>query len=81
MFQLNTVAQNNEPQNLFGIQNIGINKAKSGIKIKESQKGTFTKYCNGKVTQECINKGKNSPNKAIRKKAVFAQNSRHWSKR
>lgn len=48
------------------------------IKIKESQKGSFTKYCNGKVTNECIQRGKNSPNPKIRKKATFAQNARRW---
>lgn len=48
------------------------------IHIKESQRGSFTKYCNGKVTEECIQKGKNSPNPKIRKKATFAQNSRHF---
>lgn len=48
------------------------------ISIKESQKGTFTKYCKGKVTEECIKKGKNSPNSKIRKKAIFAENSRSW---
>lgn len=50
----------------------------SGIHIKPSQKGSFTKYCNGKVTNECIRRGKNSPNPKIRKKATFAQNARHW---
>lgn len=53
-------------------------KEGSKIHIKESQKGSFTKYCKGKVTNECIQKGKNSPNPKIRKKAVFAQNSRKW---
>lgn len=48
------------------------------IKIKESQKGSFTKYCNGKVTNECIQRGKNSPDPKIRKKATFAQNARRW---
>ena len=48
------------------------------IKIKESQKGSFTKYCNGKVTNECIQRGKNSPDPKIRKKATFAQNARSW---
>ena len=51
------------------------------IHIKKSQVGSFTKYCNGKVTNECIQRGKNSPNPAIRKKAVFAQNARSWSKK
>lgn len=48
------------------------------IHIKESQKGSFTRYCGGNVTQDCINKGKNSPNPAIRKKATFADNARKW---
>lgn len=48
------------------------------IHIKESQKGSFTKYCKGKVTEECIQKGKNSPNPKIRKKATFAANVRKW---
>ena len=50
----------------------------SGIHIKPSQKGSFTKYCNGKVTSECIQKGKNSPDPKIRKKATFADNARHF---
>lgn len=49
---------------------------KSEIRIKESQKGSFTRYCNGKVTNECIRRGKNSPNPKIRKKATFAANAR-----
>lgn len=48
------------------------------IKIKPSQKGSFTKYCGGNVTEECIRRGKNSPNPAIRKKATFAANARRW---
>jgi len=56
-------------------------KKGSKIHIKESQKGSFTKYCNGKVTEECIQKGKNSPNPKIRKKAIFAQNARGWAKK
>ena len=48
------------------------------IKIKEKNKGSFTKYCGGNVTSECIRKGKNSPNPKIRKKATFAANARKW---
>ena len=51
------------------------------IHIKESQKGSFTRYCNGKVTSECIRRGKNSPDPRIRKKATFAANSRLWSRK
>ena len=50
----------------------------SKIHIKPSQKGSFTKYCNGKVTEECIRRGKNSPDPKIRKKATFADNARHF---
>lgn len=49
------------------------------IHIKKSKVGSFTSYCGGKVTQECITKAKNSPSLAIRKKAVFAQNARRWN--
>ena len=48
------------------------------IYIKPSKRGSFTSYCGGKVTNECIQKGKNSPNAAIRKKATFAANARKW---
>jgi hypothetical protein len=47
-------------------------KTGSKIHIKKSKVGSFTSYCGGKVTQECINKAKRSSNSAIRKKAVFA---------
>lgn len=49
------------------------------IKIKEKNKGSFTKYCGGNVTNECIQRGKNSPNPKIRKKATFAANARKWN--
>lgn len=48
------------------------------IFIKKKNRGKFTEYCGGKVTQECIRKGKNSPDPKIRKQAVFAENSRKW---
>lgn len=53
----------------------------SGIHIKEKNKGLFTKYCNGKVTQACIDKAKRSGNKKLIKRAVFAENSRKWAKK
>ena len=56
-------------------------KKGSNIHIKESQKGTFTKWCGGNVTEECIQRGKNSSNPKIRKKATFAQNARHFKHR
>lgn len=52
-----------------------------GIHIKEKNKGSFTKYCKGKVTQDCIDKAKKSKNKKLIKKAVFAENARNWSKK
>lgn len=56
-------------------------KLKSGIKIKPSHKGLFTDYCNGKVTQACINRGKHSSNPITRKRAIFADNVRHFKHR
>lgn len=53
----------------------------SKINIKESQKGSFTKYCGGNVTSECIARGKASPDPRIRKKATFAANARKWKHR
>lgn len=51
---------------------------KSKIRIKKENKGKFTDYCGGKVTEECIQKGKRSSDPAIRKRATFAANSRKW---
>ncbi len=51
---------------------------KKPIHIKKENRGKFTEYCGGKVTQECITKGKNSLSPAVRKRAIFAQNSRKW---
>ena len=53
---------------------------KSGqrIKIKKENRGKFTEYCGGKVTSECIQRGKNSSNPVIRKRATFAANVRKW---
>ena len=51
---------------------------KSGgkIHIKKKNRGSFTRWCGGNVTEECIARGKRSKNPAIRKKATFAANSR-----
>lgn len=65
------------PRNLSLIE---LFKKGKKIFIKKQNRGKFTEYCNGKVTQECIEKGKNSSNPDIRKRAVFAQNSRKWNK-
>lgn len=65
-------------QNLI---NSFLNFYKNGnkIQIKKQNIGSFTKYCNGKVTEECIKRGKNSSNPKIRKKATFAKNARSWN--
>lgn len=51
------------------------------IHIKKKNRGKFTEYCGGQVTSECIQKGKNSSDPKIRKRATFAQNARKWSKK
>lgn len=53
-------------------------KKGSGIHIKKENRGKFTEYCGGKVTQECIDKAKKSNNPTLRKRATFAENSRAW---
>ena len=74
----------NTPENyqlvLKWLDEHGIKPLKSGgsIKIKKKNIGSFTKYCNGKVTEECIRKGKKSSNPTTRKRANFAANARKW---
>ena len=46
------------------------------IHIKKENRGKFTDYCGGKVTSECIQRGKNSSDPKIRKRATFAANAR-----
>lgn len=53
-------------------------KGGSGIHIKKANRGKFTEYCEGKVTSECIAKGKRSSDPAVRKRATFAANARKW---
>ena len=48
------------------------------IHIKKENRGKFTDYCGGKVTSECIQRGKNSSDPKIRKRATFAANVRTW---
>lgn len=62
-------------------QLIDILKKGGRIHIKKKNKGTFTKYCDGKVTNECIQKAKRSGNTKLIKKAVFAENARSWAKK
>lgn len=49
------------------------------IRIKKENRGKFTEYCGGNVTDACIQKGKNSPDPKIRKRATFAANARTWN--
>lgn len=49
------------------------------IHIKKANRGKFTEYCGGKVTSECIRRGKNSPDPKIRKRATFAANARKFN--
>lgn len=50
-----------------------------GIHIKKANRGKFTEYCGGRVTSECIARGKRSSSPAVRKRATFAQNARGWN--
>ena len=50
----------------------------SKIYIKKKNRGKFTDYCGGNVTQDCINRAKSSGNKTLVKRAVFAENARKW---
>lgn len=78
------VAQNNNGQQQLYAKYGGILqflKNGSGIHIKKENRGKFTDYCGGKVTSECIAKGKRSSNPAIRKRATFADNARHFKHR
>jgi len=53
----------------------------SGIHIKKANRGKFTDYCGGKVTDACIQRGLHSSNPTTRKRANFARNARGWSKK
>ena len=57
---------------------VGFYKKGNKIHIKKENKGKFTEYCGGKVTSECIQRGKHSSDPKIRKRATFAQNARSW---
>lgn len=61
------------------VQAANIAKDGGGIHIKNKNRGKFTEYCGGKVTEACIRRGKNSSNPTTRKRATFAQNARNWN--
>lgn len=48
------------------------------IHIKKKNRGKFTSYCGGTVTNKCIRKAKASGNSTLIKRATFAQNARKW---
>lgn len=52
-----------------------LQKARASMK-RRGTIGSFTKYCGGKVTEECIRRGLRSKNPKIRKKAAFAKAAR-----
>lgn len=60
---------------IFGVPSL---KKGSGIHIKAENKGKFKDYCGGEVTDECIQRGKNSSNSTTKKRAIFADNARHF---
>lgn len=62
----------------FPNEEVSFYKSGNKIKIKKKNVGKFTRYCKGKVTDECIKKGKNSSDPRVRKMATFAANSRTW---
>lgn len=83
--QANTEYLNNFNNAVINTQNTMFNNsllniaAKGGkIYIKPQNRGKFTEYCGGKVTSECIARGKKSSSAAVRKRAVFAENARRW---
>jgi len=53
-------------------------KKGGGIHIKKKNRGKFTEYCGGKVTDACIRKAKSSGNPTLVKRATFAANARNW---
>lgn len=69
--------------NTYGSFKSGGKLLKKGnkIHIKKKNRGKFTSYCGGTVTNECIRKAKASGNSTLIKRATFAQNSRGWAKK
>lgn len=59
-------------------KNISKHSKGTKIHIKEKNKMKFTEYCDGEVTQNCIDKAKNSENPTLKKRAIFAENARSW---
>lgn len=70
---VNNIQDNNFTEKFFEYYKKG-----GSIHIKKENRGKFTEYCGGKVTSECIAKGKKSKSATIRKRATFAANARKW---
>ena len=47
--------------------------AKKRIQGATKKPGSFRKYCGGKVTKACIERGKRSPNLTVRRRARLAE--------
>jgi intein/homing endonuclease len=77
---------NQQSKNIYADQHQSFYKkgGKAIIKIKEANKGLFTKHCIGQgytgVTQKCIDQAKKSNYKSLRKQAIFAENVRSFKK-
>ena len=69
----------NSQSSILVTEYVPFHKAGNKIHIKKENEGKFTAYCNGKVTDACIQKGKNSSDPKIRKRATFAANARVWN--
>lgn len=65
------------PTNAKFVHHLTKEKSGGSIHIKKKNRGKFTDYCGGKVTEECIRKGKNSSNPTTRKRANFTWVARH----
>lgn len=74
----NDFQSNSEITSLNSISDSLIPMGKSGIHIKKENRGKFTEYCGGKVTDACIRKAKASGNPKLVKRATFAANARKW---
>lgn len=74
----NDFQSNSEISNLNSISDSLIPIGKSGIHIKKKNRGKFTEYCGGKVTDACIRRAKASGNSKLVKRATFAANARKW---
>ena len=57
---------------ILEIMKVPYYKKGKGIHIKKKNRGKFTEYCGGEVTNECIEKAKKSKNPTLRKRATFA---------